>query len=69
MIVNYFFRDDLVGVVGLEIHAQINSVSKLFSGAGTDFASPVNHNVSLFDASIPGTLPVSSVLMTIVSFV
>ncbi|XP_054275280.1 glutamyl-tRNA(Gln) amidotransferase subunit B, mitochondrial [Macrosteles quadrilineatus] len=50
--------DDLVGVVGLEIHAQINSVSKLFSGAGTDFASPVNHNVSLFDASIPGTLPV-----------
>ncbi|GLV42651.1 Glutamyl-tRNA amidotransferase subunit B [Carabus blaptoides fortunei] len=45
-------------VVGLEIHAQIASNSKLFSGAGTDFARPVNSNVSLFDAAIPGTLPV-----------
>jgi len=45
-------------VVGLEIHAQITSVSKLFSGAGTEFGAPVNTNVSLFDAAIPGTLPV-----------
>lgn len=45
-------------VVGLEVHAQIASDSKLFSGAATDFASPVNSNVSLFDAAIPGTLPV-----------
>nr|CAD7567611.1 unnamed protein product [Timema californicum] len=45
-------------VVGLEIHAQISSVSKLFSGAGTQFASPVNESVSFFDAAIPGTLPV-----------
>ncbi|GFG30311.1 hypothetical protein Cfor_02126 [Coptotermes formosanus] len=45
-------------VVGLEIHAQITSASKLFSGAGTEFGAPVNTNVSLFDAAIPGTLPV-----------
>ncbi|KAJ8957539.1 hypothetical protein NQ318_020578 [Aromia moschata] len=45
-------------VVGLEVHAQINSNSKLFSGASTKFSSPVNNNVSLFDCSTPGTLPV-----------
>ncbi|CAG9822146.1 unnamed protein product [Phaedon cochleariae] len=45
-------------VIGLEVHAQINSKSKLFSGADTSFSSPVNDNVSLFDCSIPGTLPV-----------
>ncbi|XP_049828329.1 glutamyl-tRNA(Gln) amidotransferase subunit B, mitochondrial isoform X1 [Schistocerca gregaria] len=45
-------------VVGLEIHAQILSNSKLFSGAGTEFGLPVNTSVSLFDAAIPGTLPV-----------
>ncbi|XP_057662674.1 glutamyl-tRNA(Gln) amidotransferase subunit B, mitochondrial [Diorhabda carinulata] len=45
-------------VVGLEVHAQINSASKLFSGASTQFSSPVNTNVSLFDCSTPGTLPV-----------
>ncbi|XP_067012739.2 glutamyl-tRNA(Gln) amidotransferase subunit B, mitochondrial [Anabrus simplex] len=46
------------GVVGLEIHAQIVSSSKLFSGAGTGFGSPVNASVAFFDAAIPGTLPV-----------
>ncbi|KAK3913223.1 Glutamyl-tRNA(Gln) amidotransferase subunit B, mitochondrial [Frankliniella fusca] len=45
-------------VVGLEIHAQIQSVSKLFSGAGTDFQSSTNRSVALFDAAFPGTLPV-----------
>uniref|UniRef100_A0A1B0DI52 Aspartyl/Glutamyl-tRNA(Gln) amidotransferase subunit B/E catalytic domain-containing protein n=1 Tax=Phlebotomus papatasi TaxID=29031 RepID=A0A1B0DI52_PHLPP len=45
-------------VVGLEIHAQIDTNSKLFSGAQVEFAAPVNANVSLFDAAIPGTLPV-----------
>lgn len=45
-------------MVGLEVHAQINSVSKLFSGASTKFSSPVNTNVSLFDCAMPGTLPV-----------
>lgn len=45
-------------VVGLEIHAQINSISKLFSGAGTDFRAASNRSVALFDAAFPGTLPV-----------
>ncbi|KAI4467067.1 glutamyl-trna gln amidotransferase [Holotrichia oblita] len=45
-------------VVGLEVHAQISSASKLFSGSSTEFASPVNTNVSLFDSAVPGTLPV-----------
>lgn len=46
-------------VVGLEIHAQIQSTSKLFSGAATDFRTPTNRSVALFDAAFPGTLPVS----------
>ncbi|XP_015598393.1 glutamyl-tRNA(Gln) amidotransferase subunit B, mitochondrial isoform X2 [Cephus cinctus] len=45
-------------VVGLEIHAQIASKSKLFSGADTSFAKPVNTCVSFFDCATPGTLPV-----------
>ncbi|KAK0088566.1 hypothetical protein PV325_011486 [Microctonus aethiopoides] len=45
-------------VVGLEIHAQINTKSKLFSGASTDFGKPVNSCVSFFDCATPGTLPV-----------
>ncbi|XP_022171407.1 glutamyl-tRNA(Gln) amidotransferase subunit B, mitochondrial [Myzus persicae] len=44
-------------VVGLEIHAQISSESKLFSAAGTKFDAVVNSQVALFDAAIPGTLP------------
>uniref|UniRef100_H3A5H3 Glutamyl-tRNA(Gln) amidotransferase subunit B, mitochondrial n=1 Tax=Latimeria chalumnae TaxID=7897 RepID=H3A5H3_LATCH len=48
----------LVGVVGLEIHAQINSTSKLFSGSQVQFLAPPNSLVSFFDASLPGTLPV-----------
>ncbi|XP_026642525.1 glutamyl-tRNA(Gln) amidotransferase subunit B, mitochondrial isoform X4 [Microtus ochrogaster] len=44
-------------VVGLEIHAQICSNSKLFSGAQVCFAAPPNSLVSFFDASLPGTLP------------
>ena len=45
-------------VIGLEVHAQINAKSKMFSSAPHEFNSPVNSNVSYFDASIPGTLPV-----------
>ncbi|EGW07313.1 glutamyl-tRNA(Gln) amidotransferase subunit B, mitochondrial isoform X1 [Cricetulus griseus] len=45
-------------VVGLEIHVQISSNSKLFSGAQVCFAAPPNSLVSFFDASLPGTLPV-----------
>uniref|UniRef100_A0A9L0TQ35 Glutamyl-tRNA(Gln) amidotransferase subunit B, mitochondrial n=1 Tax=Equus caballus TaxID=9796 RepID=A0A9L0TQ35_HORSE len=44
-------------VVGLEIHAQISSKSKLFSGSQVHFAAPPNSLVSFFDASLPGTLP------------
>lgn len=45
-------------VVGLEVHAQLNTESKLFSGAQNVFGVVVNDCVSLFDAAIPGTLPV-----------
>ncbi|KAJ6640571.1 Glutamyl-tRNA(Gln) amidotransferase subunit B, mitochondrial [Pseudolycoriella hygida] len=45
-------------VVGLEIHAQIASNSKLFSGAAINFGAPPNVCVSDFDAALPGTLPV-----------
>ncbi|KAG8507323.1 Glutamyl-tRNA(Gln) amidotransferase subunit B, mitochondrial [Galemys pyrenaicus] len=47
-------------VVGLEIHAQISSNSKLFSGSQVYFSAPPNSLVSFFDASLPGTLPVST---------
>jgi len=45
-------------VIGLEIHAQINAETKIFSSAPHQFNYPVNSNVSWFDASTPGTLPV-----------
>jgi len=45
-------------VMGLEVHAQIASKSKLFSGASTKFGAEPNENVSLVDAAMPGMLPV-----------
>ncbi len=45
-------------VVGLEIHAQVISISKLFSGAAADFGGEPNSRVSLVDAAMPGMLPV-----------
>lgn len=45
-------------VVGLEVHAQIVSRSKLFSGAATAFGAEPNTQVSLVDAALPGMLPV-----------
>src|SRR5437899_4847114 len=45
-------------VIGLEIHAQITSNSKLFSGASTEFGGEPNSHVSLVDAAMPGMLPV-----------
>jgi aspartyl-tRNA(Asn)/glutamyl-tRNA(Gln) amidotransferase subunit B len=45
-------------VIGLEIHAQVTSKAKLFSGASTTFGSEPNFNVSLVDAAMPGMLPV-----------
>jgi len=45
-------------VIGLEVHAQIISKSKLFSGASTEFGSEPNSQVSPIDAGMPGMLPV-----------
>jgi aspartyl-tRNA(Asn)/glutamyl-tRNA(Gln) amidotransferase subunit B len=45
-------------VVGLEVHAQVVSKSKLFSGAPTAFGGEPNSQVSLVDAAMPGMLPV-----------
>jgi aspartyl-tRNA(Asn)/glutamyl-tRNA(Gln) amidotransferase subunit B len=45
-------------VVGMEVHAQVLSNSKLFSGASTDFGGAPNDHVSLVDAAMPGMLPV-----------
>ncbi len=45
-------------VVGLEVHAQIVSKAKLFSGAASGFGAPPNAQVSLVDAALPGMLPV-----------
>ncbi|XP_071847272.1 glutamyl-tRNA(Gln) amidotransferase subunit B, mitochondrial-like isoform X1 [Apostichopus japonicus] len=49
---------DWLAVIGLEIHAQIASHSKLFSGSKVKFMAPPNQLVSFFDAALPGTLPV-----------
>src|SRR3546814_3270764 len=45
-------------VIGLEVHAQVISESKLFSGASTAFGAEPNSQVSLVDAAMPGMLPV-----------
>ena len=45
-------------VIGLEVHAQVTSKSKLFSGASTEFGGEPNSHVSLVDAAMPGMLPV-----------
>lgn len=45
-------------IIGMEVHAQVTSESKLFSGASTAFGAEPNANVSLVDAAMPGMLPV-----------
>src|SRR5215471_759069 len=45
-------------VIGMEVHAQVTSRSKLFSGASTAFGGEPNSHVSLVDAAMPGMLPV-----------
>jgi aspartyl-tRNA(Asn)/glutamyl-tRNA(Gln) amidotransferase subunit B len=45
-------------VVGMEIHAQVTSNAKLFSGASNEFGAAPNSHVSLVDAAMPGMLPV-----------
>ncbi|MEQ9814281.1 MAG: Asp-tRNA(Asn)/Glu-tRNA(Gln) amidotransferase GatCAB subunit B, partial [Azospirillaceae bacterium] len=45
-------------VIGLEVHAQVITQAKLFSGAATNFGAEPNSQVSLVDAAMPGMLPV-----------
>src|SRR5438477_12039101 len=45
-------------VIGMEVHAQVTSQSKLFSGASTVFGGEPDSHVSLVDAAMPGMLPV-----------
>ena len=45
-------------VIGMEIHAQVTSEAKLFSGVATAFGGPPNAHVSFVDAAMPGMLPV-----------
>ena len=51
-------KHDWETVIGLEIHAQVKSNSKLFSSSSTAFGSKPNSQVSLVDAAMPGMLPV-----------
>ena len=59
---NTYFIEGQTGlwevVVGLEVHAQITSKAKLFSGASTTFGADPNTNVDYIDAGLPGILPV-----------
>lgn len=45
-------------IIGLEVHAQVTSKSKLFSGSSAEFGGEPNYHVSLVDAAMPGMLPV-----------
>jgi aspartyl-tRNA(Asn)/glutamyl-tRNA(Gln) amidotransferase subunit B len=49
---------DWEAVIGMEVHAQVTSQAKLFSGASTEFGGGPNAHVSLVDAAMPGMLPV-----------
>ncbi|MFP4305108.1 MAG: Asp-tRNA(Asn)/Glu-tRNA(Gln) amidotransferase GatCAB subunit B, partial [Rhodosalinus sp.] len=51
-------RHDWELVIGMEVHAQVASRAKLFSGASTEFGAEPNSNVSFVDAAMPGMLPV-----------
>lgn len=51
-------KDDWELVIGMEIHAQVASNAKLFSGASTQFGNEPNSNVAFVDAAMPGMLPV-----------
>ncbi len=51
-------KEDWELVIGMEIHAQVASKAKLFSGASTQFGNEPNSNVSFIDAAMPGMLPV-----------
>ena len=47
-------------VIGLEIHAQLSTKSKLFSGGSTKFGAESNTHVDLIDMGLPGVLPVAN---------
>lgn len=51
-------KEDWELVIGMEVHAQVSSNAKLFSGASTLFGSEPNSNVAFVDAAMPGMLPV-----------
>jgi len=51
-------REDWEIVIGMEVHAQVSSKAKLFSGASTAFGAEPNSNVAFVDAAMPGMLPV-----------
>jgi aspartyl-tRNA(Asn)/glutamyl-tRNA(Gln) amidotransferase subunit B len=51
-------KEDWELVIGMEIHAQVSSKAKLFSGASTLFGAEPNSNVAFVDAAMPGMLPV-----------
>ena len=51
-------RTDWEVVIGLEVHAQLNTVSKIFSGASTAFGAEPNRQASAVDIALPGVLPV-----------
>jgi len=51
-------REDWELVIGMEVHAQVASKAKLFSGASTQFGAEPNSNVAFVDAAMPGMLPV-----------
>ncbi|MDX8348383.1 Asp-tRNA(Asn)/Glu-tRNA(Gln) amidotransferase subunit GatB [Cognatiyoonia sp. IB215446] len=51
-------QNDWELVIGLEVHAQVSSNAKLFSGASTEFGTEPNSNVAFVDAGMPGMLPV-----------
>lgn len=55
------WRAEWNSVIGLEIHAQISTKSKLFSGASAEYGSSINSCVSFFDCATPGTLPVCNI--------
>ena len=50
--------DEYAPKIGLEVHAQVASTSKMFSGGPHGYGTPPNTAVALFDAALPGTLPV-----------
>ena len=51
-------KNDWELVIGMEVHAQVQSNAKLFSGASTKFGAEPNSNVAFVDAAMPGMLPV-----------